>query len=111
MPEPKPADAMAGEVPSFKPLWWLRGGHAQTILGSQWPQRLPKERAMIRRVDLDDGDAVAVADERHGGAAAHGVAGGFGRVPKVCGHATFVLPLLYPRRPAGHHSAEVCGNM
>ena len=63
MREPRPADAMAGELPSFKPLWWLRGGHAQTILGSQWPQRLPKERAMIRRVDLDDGDAVAVHDD------------------------------------------------
>ena len=52
-----------GKTPFFKPPWWLRGGHAQTIIGSQWPQRLPKEKAVIRTVDLGDGDAVAVHDD------------------------------------------------
>lgn len=52
-----------GGVPRFRPPWWLRGGHAQTIIGSQWPQRLPRETAVIRTVDLGDGDAVAVHDD------------------------------------------------
>jgi len=50
-------------MPRFRPPWWLRGGHAQTIIGSQWPQRLPDEKAVIRTVDLGDGDAVAVHDD------------------------------------------------
>lgn len=53
----------AGVPPVFKPTWWVRGGHAQTIVGSQWPQRLREEQAMIRTVDLGDGDAVALHDD------------------------------------------------
>jgi len=63
---PQPAEESAGvvgQVPRFRPRWWGKSGHAQTIVGSQWPQRLPKERAMIRTVDLGDGDAVAVHDD------------------------------------------------
>lgn len=55
-----PADA----PPGFTPPWWLRNPHAQTILPSQVPQRLPPHAAVERRVDLPDGDAVAVHDDR-----------------------------------------------
>ncbi|MGA0041352.1 MAG: hypothetical protein ACO3NZ_16035, partial [Pirellulales bacterium] len=61
------AGESVGEMTPFKPAWWVRGGHAQTIVGSQWPQRLPKERAMIRTVDVGDGDAVAVHDDMPAG--------------------------------------------
>lgn len=81
MPDPKRTTVLSGHVPPFRPPWWLTGGHVQTILASQWPQRLPGERAVIRVVHLDDGDAVAVhddapADWQPGGRAivmAHGV--------------------------------------
>jgi len=63
MPSTDPAARTAGDLPLFRPSWWIRGGHAQTIIGSQWPQRLRKEQAMIRTVDLGDGDAVAVHDD------------------------------------------------
>lgn len=63
MSEPQPAGESVGEMPLFKPAWWVRGGHAQTIIGSQWPQRLPKERAMIHTVDVGDGDSVALHDD------------------------------------------------
>lgn len=63
MSEPTRREGPVFDLPPFRPPWWLPGGHAQTIVASQWPQRLPKEQAMIRRVDLDDGDAVAVHDD------------------------------------------------
>lgn len=63
MSEPKRTEGPVFDLPPFRPPWWLPGGHAQTIVASQWPQRLPKEQAMIRTVDLDDGDAVAVHDD------------------------------------------------
>lgn len=68
MPSGTPVDGRSEEsqspsVPAFEPPWYLRGGHAQTIVGSQWPQRLPAYRAVVRTVDLGDGDAVAVHDD------------------------------------------------
>lgn len=51
------------KLPPFQPPWWLRGGHVQTIVGSQWPQHLPEEKAVVRSVDLGDGDAVAIHDD------------------------------------------------
>jgi len=50
-------------IPAFQPLWWLRGGHAQTLAAAYWPQRLPDYQALPRRVELDDGDVVIVHDD------------------------------------------------
>ncbi|MEK6258110.1 MAG: alpha/beta fold hydrolase [Planctomycetota bacterium] len=47
----------------FHPPWWLSGAHAQTLAGALWPQRLPRHRAVARRVELDDGDIVVVHDD------------------------------------------------
>lgn len=51
-------------VPEFEPPWWLRNPHAQTILPAKWPQRLADHGATLFRVDLPDGDALAVHDDR-----------------------------------------------
>ena len=58
-----PSERSAEAPPGFKPPWWLRGPHAQTIGSTLMPQSLPEHRAILRRVDLDDGDALAVHDD------------------------------------------------
>jgi len=50
-------------APGFKPPWWLRGPHAQTIASALMPHRPPEHRAVLRHVDLADGDALAVHDD------------------------------------------------
>jgi predicted alpha/beta-fold hydrolase len=50
-------------TPEFKPPWWLRGPHAQTIASALMPHRPPEHRAVLRNVELDDGDALAVHDD------------------------------------------------
>jgi predicted alpha/beta-fold hydrolase len=68
--------------PGFRPPWWLRGPHAQTIGAALAARRRPERGVVVRRVDLGDGDALAVHDEapadwRPGGPAAilsHGLA-------------------------------------
>lgn len=57
-------DSAAAPEPAFRPPWWLRGPHGQTIVGSQWPTPLPPHRATLRTVATGDGDAVAVHDDR-----------------------------------------------
>lgn len=49
--------------PAFEPPWWMRNAHVQTILPSVVPQRLPEHAAQLRRVELPDGDALAVHDD------------------------------------------------
>jgi uncharacterized protein len=70
-------------IPLFRPHTVFAGGHRQTLAGAFFPGALPAERAVVRRVDLDDGEAVVVHDDRPpewlgGGPAAvlvHGLAG------------------------------------
>ena len=50
-------------LPLFRPPWWLRSAHAQTLAAAYWPARLPEHRAVARRVELEDGDAVVVHDD------------------------------------------------
>ena len=51
------------QTPGFQPPWWLRGPHAQTIGSALMPRSPSEHRAILRRVDLDDGDALAVHDD------------------------------------------------
>ena len=51
------------ETPRFHPPWWLRGPHAQTIGSALMPRSPSEHRAILRRVELDDGDALAVHDD------------------------------------------------
>ena len=51
------------QMPEFKPPWWLRGPHAQTIGSALVSRRQPEHTAVHRRVDLEDGDALAVHDD------------------------------------------------
>ena len=49
--------------PPFQPPWWLRSAHAQTLAAAFWPARLDAHRAIERRVELSEGDAVVVHDD------------------------------------------------
>lgn len=51
------------QTPGFQPPWWLRGPHAQTIGSALMPRSPSEHRAILRRVELDDGDALAVHDD------------------------------------------------
>ncbi|MFM8283655.1 MAG: YheT family hydrolase [Planctomycetaceae bacterium] len=53
----------AGEPAAFEPPWWLRNRHAQTILPSFFPAPGDDHTALLRRVELPDGDALAVHDD------------------------------------------------
>jgi predicted alpha/beta-fold hydrolase len=55
------------QTPGFAPPWWLRGPHAQTIGSAFIGSRVPEHQAILRRVDLDDGDALAVHDSMPAG--------------------------------------------
>ena len=62
--------AMSSDAPQphrFEPPWWLRGPHAQTIGSAFMPRGRPGQHAVLRRVDLDDGDALAVHDDMPAG--------------------------------------------
>ncbi|MFM7250199.1 MAG: YheT family hydrolase [Planctomycetaceae bacterium] len=50
-------------APPFEPPWWMRNPHVQTILPTFVPQRLADHEAVLRRVELPDGDALAVHDD------------------------------------------------
>lgn len=65
------APSQKGEFAPFRPPIWLRGGHAQTVLGRHWPGNAvppeldpaaPGSWTTHRRIDLEDGDALIVAD-------------------------------------------------
>lgn len=47
-------------LPPFTPPWWARGPHAQTILAHLWPGKAPELPATVERLDLADGDALAL---------------------------------------------------
>lgn len=49
--------------PAFEPPWWMKNPHVQTILPAFVPQSLADHAAVLRRVDLADGDALAVHDD------------------------------------------------
>src|SRR5438552_17684701 len=51
-----------GEPPAFEPHPWLRGGHAQTIVGRYWPAPRAGLEATAHEVDLGDGDRLVVLD-------------------------------------------------
>jgi predicted alpha/beta-fold hydrolase len=57
------ANAWPPRIADFRPPWWLRSGHAQTLAAAFAPWRLPHYRAVSRRVELDDGDIVVVHDD------------------------------------------------
>ena len=74
--------------PPFQPPWWLKSAHAQTLAAAFWPARLDAHRAIARRVEMSEGDAVVVHDDcpdgwSNGGRVAllaHGL-GGYHRSP------------------------------
>jgi predicted alpha/beta-fold hydrolase len=49
---------------SFRPWFWLRNPHAQTILGVYWKGRAFPHAATRRRVRLPDGDRLVLHDTR-----------------------------------------------
>ena len=49
--------------PAFQPPWWMKNPHLQTILPTFTPQKLADHEAILRRVELADGDALAVHDD------------------------------------------------
>jgi predicted alpha/beta-fold hydrolase len=51
----------------FEPPWWLRNRHAQTILPTFLPRPDSDHAAVLRRVDLADGDALAIHDDSPAG--------------------------------------------
>lgn len=53
---------VALNIPPFRPHPLVRGGHLQTILGSYWPHGV-KLNGVVRRVDLPDGDVIALHDD------------------------------------------------
>src|SRR6202012_3202852 len=55
------------EPPPFRPSRWLRGGHAQTLGGFYLPGQQYPYRATQHRVDLGDGDAIVLHDDRPDG--------------------------------------------
>jgi len=50
-------------LPPFRPLGWLRGGHAQTLAGFWMPGRREPYLAERHRVLLPDGDSVILHDD------------------------------------------------
>lgn len=50
----------------FRPPWWLRNNHVQTVLGALWPR--PSIAYERERLDLDDGDFLDLDWSRVGGA-------------------------------------------
>ena len=48
---------------SFRPPWWMKNPHLQTILPTVVPQKLAEHKAELHRVELSDGDAIAVHED------------------------------------------------
>lgn len=48
----------------FQAPWWLRNGHVQTVVAALWPHPTIPHNATVHRVDLIDGDQLAVHDDR-----------------------------------------------
>ncbi|NBV44510.1 MAG: alpha/beta fold hydrolase [Planctomycetia bacterium] len=64
-PAPRPEPAPPGAKPGagFEPPWWLRNRHAQTIVPTFLPRPDADHTAVLCRVDLPDGDALALHDD------------------------------------------------
>lgn len=52
------------QFPPFEPHPFIRGGHAQTVVGAYLPARLRLPRTATHPVRLDDGDVVVLHDDR-----------------------------------------------
>ncbi|MEM7199400.1 MAG: alpha/beta fold hydrolase [Planctomycetota bacterium] len=50
----------APTLPPFRPPWWARGGHTQTIAAGVLPCRAPAVGGMARELELEDGDRVVL---------------------------------------------------
>jgi uncharacterized protein len=50
-------------LPEFRPLWWLPGGHAQTIATAFWRDPAPATNSVQQFVSVSDGDQVAIHDD------------------------------------------------
>lgn len=48
----------------FRPHRWFRSGHAQTVASIYYPSKLEPYTAIEHRVQLDDGDQLALHDDR-----------------------------------------------
>jgi uncharacterized protein len=49
-------------LPPFEPHPWLRGGHAQTIVGRYWPLPRPRLAATPHEISLPDGDRLLILE-------------------------------------------------
>jgi predicted alpha/beta-fold hydrolase len=56
------AIAGAEDLPPFEPHPWLRGGHAQTIVGRYWPLPRPSLDSSAHEIALPDGDRLLVLE-------------------------------------------------
>lgn len=59
----RPDEPPAPGDPPFAPPWWLRNRHAQTILPALFPSPDMPHTATLHRVELPDGDALALHDD------------------------------------------------
>ncbi len=58
---------IADKVPRFEPPGWLRGGHAQTIVGRYWPNPRPHPPATSHELTLPDGDRLLLLESTPAG--------------------------------------------
>lgn len=69
---------------NFRPHPLLSNSHLQTLIGVRWPQRSAAHAASLHRVQLDDGDQLALHEDGPAGDASgpcvlliHGLAGSY----------------------------------
>ena len=48
---------------SFRPPWWMKNPHVQTILPTVLPQKLADHKAKLHKIELTDGDAIALHED------------------------------------------------
>ncbi len=58
---------IADELPRFEPPGWLRGGHAQTIVGRYWPNLRPHPPTTSHELTLPDGDRLLLLESTPAG--------------------------------------------
>lgn len=83
----------AENLPPFEPHPWLRGGHAQTIVGRYWPMPRPGLAATAHELALADGDRLLLLESTPTGwepthptaMMVHGLAG--------CAEASYIVRL------------------
>ncbi len=52
------------QINDFRPAWWLRGGHAQTLSAAYWKGPQAQERGTPHTIALPDGDQLVAIDDR-----------------------------------------------